>query len=185
MAAQEKKIDEDLNSRAIFTYGLETMQKLSEMKVLIIGMRGLGIEVAKNIILNGLDEMSIYDPNPVKINDLGSNFYLSESDVGKKNRDEACIDKLSKLNPTVKVSLFQVEMKEDFNEYVNLFCEKVQKFNVIVFTEFYSITFIGQIDMVCRAKNIKIIYGLCLGLAGYVFSDFGPLHTIILSNLSM
>lgn len=84
MAAQEKKIDEDLNSRAIFTYGLETMQKLSEMKVLIIGMRGLGIEVAKNIILNGLDELSIYDPNPVKINDLGSNFYLSESDVGKK-----------------------------------------------------------------------------------------------------
>jgi ubiquitin-activating enzyme E1 len=73
-------------------------------------------------------------------------------------------------------------MKEDFNEYVNLFCEKVQKFNVIVFTEFYSITFIGQIDMVCRAKNIKIIYGLCLGLAGYVFSDFGPLHTIIDDN---
>ena len=182
MSEQEKKIDEDLNSRAIFTYGLETMQKLSEMKVLIIGMRGLGIEVAKNIILNGLDELSIYDPNPVKINDLGSNFYLSETDVGKKNRDEACIDKLSKLNPTVKVSLFQVEMKDDFNEFVNLFCEKVQKFNVIVFTEFYPITFIGQIDMVCRAKNIKIIYGLCLGLAGYIFSDFGPFHTIIDDN---
>ena len=25
--------------------------------------------------------------------------------------------------------------------------------------------------MVCRTKNIKIIYGLCLGLAGYVFSE--------------
>jgi len=182
MVEQEKKIDEDLNSRAIFTYGLETMKKLSEMKVLIIGMRGLGIEVAKNIILNGLDELCIYDPNPVQINDLGSNFYLSESDVGKKNRDEACLDKLSKLNPSVKVSIFQIEMKEDFNEYINLFIEKVQKFNVVVFTEFYPITFIGQIDMACRAKNIKIIYGLCLGLAGYVFSDFGPFHTIIDDN---
>ena len=30
---------------------------------------------------------------------------LTEDDVGKKNRDEACIGKLSELNPYVKVSL--------------------------------------------------------------------------------
>ena len=92
-----KKLDDDLYSRSIFTYGLDTMKKLSTLKVFILGMRGLGIEVAKNIILNGCEEVSIYDQNIVKINDLGSNFYLSDDDVNKKRRDEACVDKLSEL----------------------------------------------------------------------------------------
>jgi len=35
------------------TYGAESMGKLIKMKVFIHGMRGLGIEVAKNLILAG------------------------------------------------------------------------------------------------------------------------------------
>jgi ubiquitin-activating enzyme E1 len=49
---------------------METMQKLSAMKVLIVGMRGLGVETAKNIILSGPKEVDIFDPSLVKINDL-------------------------------------------------------------------------------------------------------------------
>ena len=68
------KVDDDLYSRSIFTFGMETMKKLSSMKVIIIGMRGLGVETAKNIILSGPGEVDIFDPSPVKINDLGSIF---------------------------------------------------------------------------------------------------------------
>ena len=73
---KEIKVDDNLYSRSILTYGMETMKKLSTLKVFIYGLRGLGIEVAKNIILNGCEEVSICDPTTVKINDLGSNFYL-------------------------------------------------------------------------------------------------------------
>ena len=184
MAEGEKeiKVDDDLYSRSIFTYGMDTMQKLSTMKVLIIGMRGLGIETAKNIILNGPNEVDIFDPSPVKINDLGTNFYISEEDVGKKNRDEASLPKLSKLNPYVKVSILKVEQKNDMTEYINHFCEKIEKYNVVVFTELHPMYFIDQIDRMCRSKNIKLIYGFCLGLVGYVFTDFGPNHIIFDEN---
>ena len=175
---QEIKIDDDLYSRSIFTYGLETMKKLSTMKVLIVGMRGLGVETAKNIILSGPGEVAIFDPSLVKINDLGSNFFLSEEDVGKKKRDEACISKLSELNPYVKVSILKIEDKNDINEYIKIFCEKIKKYNVVVFTEIQPMYFIAQVDNVCRLKNIKLIYGLCLGLVGYIFTDFGPNHII-------
>ena len=47
---EEIKLDENRYSRTIFTYGIETMKKLLAMKVLIVGMRGLGVETAKNII---------------------------------------------------------------------------------------------------------------------------------------
>ena len=52
------------------------------MSVLIIGARGTGFEVAKNLILAGPKEIVIYDPGRVELKDLGSNFYLSEEDVG-------------------------------------------------------------------------------------------------------
>ena len=173
-----KKLDDDLYSRSIFTYGLDTMKKLSTLKVFILGMRGLGIEVAKNIILNGCEEVSIYDQNIVKINDLGSNFYLSDDDVNKKRRDEACVDKLSELNPYVKVSILDIEQKEDMNEYINHFCSKIKKYNVVVITEYQPMQFISQIDAFCRTNKIKFIYGYCLGLVGYIFVDFGATHII-------
>ena len=103
------KLDEDLHSRDIFLYGKKTMQALLKMRVVILGMRGLGIETAKNIILTGPKEVAIYDPEIVKINDLGSNFYLSEEDVGKKRRDEAVLKKLKDLNHDVKVDIFSIK----------------------------------------------------------------------------
>ena len=182
--AEENKIDLNLQSRTLFTFGIETLIKLSKMKILIVGMRGLGVETAKNIILTGPEEVDIYDPSLVKINDLGSNFFLSEEDVGKKNRDEACLSKLSELNPSTIVSVLKIEQKNDINEYIKLFCEKVLNYNVIVFTELQPMMFLAQVDMVCRNsnKNIKLIYGFCFGLVGYIFTDFGPKHTIVDEN---
>ena len=40
-----KKLDENLYSRQIFTYGKETMDKIVNLKILIMGLRGLGIEI--------------------------------------------------------------------------------------------------------------------------------------------
>ena len=106
------KIEDDIYSRCHFCFfPVETIKDLTSIKVLIMGMRGLGAETAKNIILNGPKEVDIFDETVVNIKDLGSNFFLSEEDVGKKRRDEACLEKLSKLNPNVKVGIFNVEKK--------------------------------------------------------------------------
>ena len=59
------------------------MGKLIKMNVMIVGLRGLGIEVAKNLILAGPRSVRIYDPDLARIRDLGSNFYLQEEHVGK------------------------------------------------------------------------------------------------------
>ena len=57
----KEDIDTDLYSRQIGTFGMETMGKLIKLNVLIVGMRGLGVEVAKNIILSGPKSVTIYD----------------------------------------------------------------------------------------------------------------------------
>ena len=71
------KVDTNFYSRQIKTFGFETMMKLQNLKILIVGMRGLGVEITKNIILSGVKEVKILDQNITKITDLGSNFFLS------------------------------------------------------------------------------------------------------------
>ena len=66
---EEVKIDTNLYSRQIGTFGLETMGKLVKMKVLIIGVRGLGVEIAKNLILAGPKSVTLYDPTQVSVTD--------------------------------------------------------------------------------------------------------------------
>ena len=87
--------------------------------------------------------------------------------------------KLSKLNSYVKVGVLKVEQKNNIEEYIQEFINKMSNYNVVVFTELHPMYFIDKIDKACREKNIKLIYGMCLGLAGYVFTDFGAKHTIV------
>ena len=102
---EEAQIDTNLYSRQIGTFGIETMGKLIKMNVVIMGQRGLGVEIAKNLILAGPKSVSLYDPEITKINDLGANFYLEEQHVGKTSRADAGLSKLQELNPYVKVDV--------------------------------------------------------------------------------
>lgn len=162
-----KKFDENLYSRQIFTYGIDTMDKIINLKILIIGLRGLGIEIAKNIILAGPKEISISDKNICQINDLGSNFYINENDINKKTREESCINKLKSLNPYVIVKIHQ-----------DIYNEDIKKYNLIIITEMMKLEDLFYINSICRKNNINFIYTLNLGLTGFLFNDFGNEHYI-------
>jgi molybdopterin/thiamine biosynthesis adenylyltransferase len=63
----------------------------------------LGIEVAKNLILAGPKQVTLYDETICEIGDLGCNFYIKEEYVGKKTRADACVKYLRELNQNVHV----------------------------------------------------------------------------------
>ena len=167
----QDKIDIKLYSRQLSVLGMETMKKIIKMKILIIGLRGLGVEIAKNIILIGPNEVQIYDPEIVKINDLGSNFFLNEADVGQKRRDEASISQLSELNPYVKVLVMKGNL-----------IDNLKQFNAVVITEMMSKEKLLLINEICHKNKIGFIYTSLLVLSGFVFNDFGPEHIILDDN---
>lgn len=162
------EIDQNLYSRQIGTFGMEAMGKLVKLDILIFGMRGLGIETAKNIILAGPHRVAILDPAIVSLNDLGSNFYLNESHIGKIRRDEASLSQLKELNPYVHV---------DVLNNTNIL-EHVKNFHVVVVTEFLGKDLIEEINNICHANKIGFIYSASLGLSGFAFVDFGEEHII-------
>ena len=163
-----KNINFDLYSRQIYTYGEDTMKQILNLKVLIYGLRGLGVESAKNLILSGIKEISIYDNNICNINDLSSNFYIEETDINKNRRDEACLKKLSNLNPYVEVT---INREEDI-------LKAILNYNCIIITEIMNTEDLFQINEICRSNSIGFIYTGNFGLVGFLFLDFGDKHII-------
>ena len=74
---ENKNIDKNFYTRQIRTYGLGTQTKIMKMNIFIYGMKGVGIETSKNLILAGSKSLTIFDMNPTKINDLTANYFLA------------------------------------------------------------------------------------------------------------
>jgi ubiquitin-activating enzyme E1 len=102
---ESSQLDENFYCKTIGTFGMETMEKLSKMRVLIVGMRGLGAETAKNLILSGPASVDIYDNEVATHSDMSANFILTEEHVQNKTpRAAACVQRLQEFNSYVKVS---------------------------------------------------------------------------------
>lgn len=99
-------IDESLYSRQLYVLGHEAMRRMGASNVLIVGLKGLGVEVAKNIALAGVKSLTLHDPEPVQMADLSSQFFLTPADVGKP-RDEVTAPRVAELNAYTPVKIHQ------------------------------------------------------------------------------
>ena len=127
----------------------------------------MGFEIAKDVILTGTKHVSIYDPTTVTIQDVGSNFYLTESHVGKTSRAEASIGQLRELNPSMEINLAKGPITK----------ELLANYSVVYVTELLlPVSEIVEINQFCRTHSpaIGFILTLNLGLYGCTFVDFGP-----------
>jgi len=100
------EIDESLYSRQLYVLGHEAMKRMSASNVLLVGLKGLGVEIAKSIALAGVKSLTLHDPAPVAIADLSSQFFLRQDDVGKP-RDQVTAPRVAELNAYTPVNLHQ------------------------------------------------------------------------------
>ena len=174
---ENKNLDKNFYSRQIGTYGLGTQTKIMKMNIFVYGMRGVGIETSKNLILAGPKSLTIFDMNPTKINDLTANYFLTEEHVNNcKRRDESCFMNLSELNPYVNLSI--MEGNDIIADIRKKSKEPELKYDLVIITEFLPKKKLIEIDELCRAEKIGFILSLELGIFGYVFVDFGDSFTI-------
>jgi tRNA A37 threonylcarbamoyladenosine dehydratase len=65
------------------------------------------------VILAGVKTVTLHDTEVVQLRDLGSQFYLSEENIGD-NRATACQAKLQELNTAVAVSATTQDLDDVF-----------------------------------------------------------------------
>uniref|UniRef100_A0AAQ5Z4H0 E1 ubiquitin-activating enzyme n=1 Tax=Amphiprion ocellaris TaxID=80972 RepID=A0AAQ5Z4H0_AMPOC len=157
----DAEIDEGLYSRQLYVLGHDAMKRMQNSNVLISGMRGLGVEIAKNVILGGVRSVTVHDQGVAEWRDLSSQFYLREEDLGK-NRAEVSQPRLAELNNYVPVTAYTGALNEDY----------LTKFQVVVLTN-STLDEQQQVGELCHGKGIKLIIADTRGLFGQLFCDFG------------
>ncbi|KAK1134014.1 E1 ubiquitin-activating protein [Melipona bicolor] len=161
------EIDEGLYSRQLYVLGHDAMRRMASSDVLISGLGGLGVEIAKNVILGGVKSVTLHDDALCQISDLGSQFYLTEADIGK-NRAVACCQRLSELNNYVPTRHYSGPLTDSY----------IKKFKVVVLTE-TSLKEQLRISEITHANDIALIIADTRGLFSQVFCDFGEKFTVV------
>jgi ubiquitin-like 1-activating enzyme E1 A len=72
-----------LYDRQIRLWGVKAQESLRKANILLANMRALANEVAKNLVLAGINSLTVIDHELATEDDLGAQFFLSEDDVGK------------------------------------------------------------------------------------------------------
>lgn len=163
-------IDEGLYSRQLYVLGHDAMRRMATSDVLISGLGGLGVEIAKNVILGGVKSVTIHDNKVCTQADLASQFFLSEDCLGR-NRAEACCDQLSELNRYVPTKAYTGPLNEDF----------IKAFKVVVLTDSF-LEEQARISEITHAAGIALIIASTRGLFAQVFCDFGEEFIVVDTN---
>eukprot|EP01102_Stenamoeba_stenopodia_P009142 TRINITY_DN2682_c0_g1_i3.p1 TRINITY_DN2682_c0_g1~~TRINITY_DN2682_c0_g1_i3.p1 ORF type:complete len:1013 (-),score=251.98 TRINITY_DN2682_c0_g1_i3:98-3136(-) len=156
-------IDDSLYSRQRYVLGDKAMSRMAKSDVLILGLGGLGVEIAKNIALAGVKSLTLHDTVEASLTDLATQFFLSEADIGK-NRATVSEATIAQLNPYVKVASFTTPIGEDLGF--------LQKYSCVIATELPLSQHL-RINEYCHAHNICYIAAEIRGVFAWIFDDFG------------
>jgi ubiquitin-activating enzyme E1 len=171
------EIDEGLYSRQLYVMGKDAQRKLQNASALIVGLDGLGAEIAKNVILAGVKSVTLFDTLNTRPRDLGAHFYLTFNDVGK-NRAESCAKRLAELNSYVNVSVIPPSEAKKLLDPTFL-----SNYSVIVMNS-GTLEDKMAVNKACRVNNKTcfIASDAAAGLTSWAFCDFGD--NFIVSDLN-
>ncbi len=153
-----------LYDRQIRLWGMQAQEKIRSANVLLVTMKALANEIAKNLVLAGIGSLTVVDHETVTEADLGAQFFLSAEDghVGM-NRAEAASGHIRRLNPRVKVHTD----REDIRAKPPAF---FQPFDVVIATDLDTDA-LGAISAAARAVSRPFYAAGTHGMYGFIFSD--------------
>ncbi|KAE9549626.1 hypothetical protein FO519_007167 [Halicephalobus sp. NKZ332] len=154
--------------RQIRLWGLDAQNRLRNSTALIYGMSLLGAEVAKNLMLCGLNKLVIADAQNVG---KEKTFLIDPSTSENENRAVASEKAVKVLNPMVKLEAKKLspdELKKEF----------LIEFDLVILIDQRE-DLIKSVDNICRELKIRFISGGIFGWTGYAFFDFNGFDFII------
>lgn len=161
-------------SRTEYVFGREALKKMQAASFLIIGCSGVGAEVAKNLVLTGVDQVSLVDPEPARFLDLSSNPFLTDAHVAAgTSRADAIAGSIQELNSRCKIQVLRPAA------LVSNLTAKLASYSVVLHTHEFAapLTFESLGDL-CHSCKVPYIMASTSGLAGRIFVDFLDRFTV-------
>uniref|UniRef100_A0A8C9T4N7 E1 ubiquitin-activating enzyme n=1 Tax=Scleropages formosus TaxID=113540 RepID=A0A8C9T4N7_SCLFO len=155
--------------RQRYVLGDSAMHRMAQSYVFLSGLGGLGVEIAKNIVLAGVKAVTLHDTKQCETWDLGTNFFIREEDVlSQRKRVEAVHPRVAELNPYVQVGKSSCVLDE------NTDLSFLRTYQCVILTE-ASLSLQKKINNFCHSQSPPIKFISCdvFGVCARVFCDFG------------
>jgi ubiquitin-like 1-activating enzyme E1 A len=155
-----------LYDRQIRLWGMKAQEKIRGANILLITIKALANEIAKNLVLAGIGSLTLLDDETVKEVDLGAQFLLSEVDqatVIGRNRAEAASHFLKRLNPRVQIIADSEGIKAKGTSYF-------ESFDVVIATDLDPNT-LNIVNTATRLHGHAFYAAGTHGMYGYIFCD--------------
>ncbi|EEH06179.1 conserved hypothetical protein [Histoplasma capsulatum G186AR] len=151
-----------LYDRQIRLWGVKAQEKLRTANILLVTLRSLGAEIAKNLVLAGIGSLTIIDNAVVKQGDIDAQFFLSDEHINQ-NRAEAAAAQILQMNPRVQVLVEAIDIRSKPPAFF-------ASYDVTVATDLDYDT-ICWMNNACRVANRRFYAAGVHGFYGYIFSD--------------
>ncbi|CAI9615860.1 unnamed protein product [Staurois parvus] len=172
MAKVEKEQKYD---RQLRLWGDHGQEALESAHVCLINATATGTEILKNLVLPGIGSFTIVDGNEVRGEDVGNNFFLTRSNIGK-SRAETAMELLQELNEDVTgnfVSQHPDHLLDGDPSFFN-------KFTLVIATQLPESTLLCLAETLWNA-NIPLVICRAYGFVGYMRIIVKE-HTVIESH---
>ena len=163
--------------RSELLWGAGGQARLSSARVVALGLTATVAEALKNLILPGLNRFLIVDDGLVTSRDLGTNFFLSGGDLGRRRAD-AAVRELSELNPSCEGQSCATSLAAIFTSDASIraFLTESEP-TLLLVSSIVSLTQQQRLAAVVRASprfaRVAIVSCLTNGLCGLIRVDAG------------
>ena len=156
---------ESLYSRQIGVLGSKTMKQISNLKLILFGCDTIGTEMAKSLVLMGVNKIYLFDNTPY--NKIHYGRLLEKSSKGTK-LSVVCKIFLDNLQTSTEVEVVTKKFEAEL-------LIKKKKINVVVLTKNKNI---NKVEELCVKTKIPFIFGYNSELIGYIFVNFGKWEVV-------
>ena len=148
--------------RQLRLWGSNGQRALMESHILLVGGDSAGTETLKNLVLPGVGHFTILDEHLLSEADLGSNFFVHASGLGKP-RGEVIAELLCELNSDVRGRAIFGNLSSAIAADSNF----LSQFNLVVASNMPEAHFL-QLSEACWQRNIALLVVRAYGLLGCV-----------------
>lgn len=145
---------------------MQAQEKIRRANILVVTLRAIGSEVAKNLVLAGISSLTVLDAEPVSAADLGAGFFLSQATNGgdvEGGRAEVACPVIQRLNPRVQVRAEAGALRDKDAAYFG-------GFDVVIATDLGAAE-MQRINDATRAAGTKFYAAGSHGACGFIFAD--------------
>ncbi|XP_052010067.1 NEDD8-activating enzyme E1 regulatory subunit isoform X2 [Xyrauchen texanus] len=158
----DQTIKEQKYDRQLRLWGDHGQEALENAHVCLINATASGTEILKNLVLPGIGAFTIVDGHKVSGEDVGNNFFLSNSSIGQ-NRAQAATELLQELNRDVSGNF----VEENPDKLLDNDGEFFNRFSLVIGVQLPESTCL-RLGTVLWEAGVPFLVCKTYGLIGYM-----------------